>query len=120
MSTIFQAVWPVTDDTLSYDELKNEALADLENVARRHKVKITGTPTAKVRLGKDMPGAGDATLCVVVEAEAVKLVNPRIKSGGEVACGRCGIVRGEGSTLYCNDCKQYAAADGWYVTENAA
>lgn len=120
MSAIFQAIWPVMDDTMSYDELKTEALADLDSVAKRHRVNITGTPRAIVRLGKDQPGAGEAALCVIVEAEATpapKLVNPRIHRGSWVPCGRCGVSRTDGAKLYCPDCKPYAAADGWLEAE---
>lgn len=114
MST-FQAVWPVQDNTMSFEELKAEAIQDLPEVAKRHRVRITGEPTATVRLGKDQPGAGETTLCVVVEAEAepVQLVNPRVTSDKPVPCGRCGIERSPGAARYCTDCKPYAKADGW-------
>lgn len=113
MSTIFQAVWPITTTEITDQELIAEALTDLPFVAARHKVKVTGQPAARIEPGKNLPGTGEADWCVVIEAPAIKSKRQERKGGDVVPCGRCGIERTGGSREYCADCKPYAMADGW-------
>lgn len=115
--SIFQAVWPVTDQSMSWDELKQEALDDLHCVARRHGVITAGEATAVVRLGGDVPGAGPSSLVVVVESPVAEFdYRPAPDDPGEMrACLRCGYERYAMYTGrdYCTDCKPFAKADGW-------
>lgn len=115
--SIFQAVWPVIDQTKSWDELKQEALDDLHCVARRHGVITAGEATAVVRLGGDVPGAGPSSLVVVVESPVAEFdYRPAPDDPHEMrACLRCGFERNAAYSGrdYCSDCKRFAKADGW-------
>lgn len=114
---IFQAVWPVINGSMTYDELKAEAIADLPHVARRHGVITVGEPRAVVRLGREIPGAGPTALVVVVESPVAEFnFRPAPDEPGEMrACLRCGYERYAMYTGrdYCTDCKPFAKADGW-------
>lgn len=115
--SVFQAVWPVLDTSIPYEVLKAVAIEDLPKVARRHNVITVGEPTVFVRLGKDVPGVGDATLVVVVESPVAevpqaRLVDPKYAR----ACDRCGVEKAVTHGVdeyFCKDCKSYVKADGW-------
>lgn len=114
--SVFQAMWPVLDTTMSYEDLKAEAIQDLPHVARRHGAITVGEPRAYVRLGKDVPGAADATLVVVVESETATFGPPPVfeKPCDVQACARCGIERQVSRvTDFCTACRPFARADGW-------
>lgn len=116
MST-FQAIWPVVDEFMTYEELKREAAVDLPKVARRHGVIVTGEPKIMVKLGREVPGAGPTALVVVAESPVVEFsranpVNPKFA----LQCERCGLeknARWGVDEYYCVDCKRFAKADGW-------
>lgn len=120
--SIFQAVWPVLDTSIPYEDLKAEAIEDLPKVARRHNVITVGEPQAYIRLGKDVPGVGDATLVVIVESPVAeippaRLVDPKYAR----PCGRCGLEKAVTHGVdeyFCKDCKRFVKADGWL--ENAS
>lgn len=118
----FQALWPVVDSTMSYEDLKAEAIADLPKVARRHGVITIGSPTVMIREGKEVPGAGDTELVVVVESPVVEVPPTRIvdhKYARE--CDRCGVEKAVTHGVdeyFCKDCKRFVKADGWL--ENAS
>lgn len=120
--SIFQAVWPVLDTSIPYEDLKAEAIEDLPKVARRHGVLTTGEPEAYIRLGKDVPGVGDATLVVIVESPVVEFKPVQVMAANAVrSCDRCGLEGTKRSGVdewYCKDCKKFARADGWL--ENAS
>lgn len=113
----FQAVWPVVDSTIPYEELKAEAIADLPKVARRHGVITIGEPKAFVRLGKEIPGAGPAALVVIVESPVAQVPPTRVVDHKYArACDRCGVenaVTWGVDEYFCKDCKRFVMADGW-------
>lgn len=69
--TTFQAVWPITDQTLPFADLVAEAEQDLPAVATRHGATITGPAVFKVVDGRTQPGSQGAAQCVVATAPAV-------------------------------------------------
>src|SRR5690606_41808930 len=70
--SVFQAVWPVLDTHIPYEDLKAEAIEDLPKVARRHGVITVGSPTVMIRLGREVPGAGEAEFVVFAESSVVE------------------------------------------------
>lgn len=113
----FQALWPIVDSTIPYEELKAEALADLPKVARRHGVITIGEPKVFVRLGNEIAGAGPAALVVIVESPVAEVPPTRIvdhKYARE--CDRCGVEKAVTHGVdeyFCKDCKRFVKADGW-------
>lgn len=67
----FQAVWPITDPTIPFETLIDEAREDLAAVATRHGATITGDGVFKVVDGRTQPGSQGAALCVVAIAPAI-------------------------------------------------
>jgi hypothetical protein len=53
---IFQAVWPIVDNSLSRRDLIAEACEDLPHVARRHHARLVGPPVWLVQLAAEVPG----------------------------------------------------------------
>lgn len=77
MTSTFQAVWPIITGhgsaPLTDNELIEDALADLPNVAARHGVKLTGKPRAAITHGAQFPGSAGAKQVVIIEAPAAAL-----------------------------------------------
>ncbi|MGO4297125.1 hypothetical protein [Glutamicibacter sp. MCAF14] len=120
--SIFQAVWPVVDTSVPYEDLKAEAIEDLPKVARRHGVITVGSPTVMIREGKEVPGASDAEFVVLAESRVVEFKPVQVMAANAVrSCERCGVEGTKRSGVdewYCKDCKKFAKADGWL--ENAS
>jgi len=66
----FQAIWPVLDPTMTRNELIQEGLADLPDVARRHHATITGNPAFRFLPGAHVPGSNGAITVLVAQADA--------------------------------------------------
>lgn len=120
--SVFQAVWPVLDTDIPYEDLKAEAIEDLPKVARRHGVITIGSPTVMIREGKEVPGAGEAEFVVFAESSVVEFKPVQVVEASAVRfCERCGLEGAKRSGVdewYCKDCKKFARADGWL--ENAS
>lgn len=69
--TIFQAVWPIVDQTMPFADLVKEAEADLHAVAARHGAAITGKARFEVVDGRTQPGSQGAPQCVIATAPAI-------------------------------------------------
>ena len=79
--TKFQAVWPITDPTIPFETLIDEAREDMPAVATRHGATITGEAAFRVVDGRTQPGSQGAALCVVATAPAI----PRKRNYGWIA-----------------------------------
>lgn len=77
MSTTFQAVWPIINgggkEGATDADLVLIALADLPEVALRHRVKLMGMPKATITDGRRFPGSNGARNVVLIEAPAEQL-----------------------------------------------
>ena len=69
--TMFQAVWPINDQTIPFADLVFEAEQDLPAVATRHGATITGPAVFKVVDGRTQPGSQGAEQCVIATAPAI-------------------------------------------------
>ena len=115
--SVFQAVWPVIDPTISPEELIAEAIEDLPKVARRHRYITVGDPKVEILSGASIPGVGGALLVVVAESsvlepEPIQIIETKFVR----ECGRCGRENnghGRSGEYYCKDCKRFVKADGW-------
>lgn len=57
MSThIFQAVWPITDNTMPLRALRAEATTDLDRLATQAHARLLGPPVWLVQPAADVPG----------------------------------------------------------------
>lgn len=115
--SVFQAVWPVLDQSMSSEDLMAEAVEDLPKVARRHRFITVGEPKVEIRCGSDIPGAGGASLVVVAESLVLDPAPVQVLETKFVrACDRCGVeknARWAPGAYYCKDCKRFVKADGW-------
>lgn len=66
---VFRMIWPVTDP-MPFDDLINEASADVPRLCRVHHVELSGRPRWTLRRGFTIPGSGGAHTVLVAEAPA--------------------------------------------------
>jgi hypothetical protein len=74
---VFQAVWPIIPGGgkagATDADLILAALADLPDVAARHRVQLTGMPKAVITDGRRYPGSAGARRVVLIETPAEQL-----------------------------------------------
>lgn len=72
--TTFKAIWPITDQTQSLDELIAVATPEVPTLASRAHARITSRGRFTIARSIDVPGSGRATPTVLVyEARAVEM-----------------------------------------------
>ena len=74
MTTVLQAIWPITDESLALHELIAQATPELPRIAAFAHAKIVGPPAWSIRPGRTVPGSGGArsVLFACVPARAVR------------------------------------------------
>ena len=77
MSEHFRAWWPITDPTMTLDELAAEAVAHhLPELLRRNRYRLAGRGRWSIHHGRDLPGTGGAHLVLVADLPIVRLQRP--------------------------------------------
>ncbi len=67
--TVFRAIWPITDETVPYDELIVAARAEVPTLVNRAHARLAGPIRFHLARSVDVPGSGRVTPSVLV-AEA--------------------------------------------------
>lgn len=72
-----RVLWPILDDTVPARQIADEALADLPQVARRARARITGPPRWHVARSTSVPGSGRITTHVLILEAPAEPLPPR-------------------------------------------
>lgn len=70
---VFHAIWPITDTTLAFHELRAEGEGLLPELLRMHRLEQVGRPRWSVRPGSDVPGSGGAHTVLLAVVPVVQI-----------------------------------------------
>lgn len=63
---LFRAVWPITDETLPFPDLIDQAHTEVPALAHQAAAALCGTPVYSLARSCDVPGSGNTTAYVLL------------------------------------------------------
>ena len=77
MTEHYRAWWPITDPTMTLDQLAAEAVTDhLPELLRRNRYRSVGLIRWSIRYGRDLPGSGGHHLILVADLAVERIPRP--------------------------------------------